>query len=115
MPWNTNPYIGGPYNTAGTGYIQGRALSEIPSPATTFMVVERPFTKNALGVTSGAACNCPDNQTGTTPTYLSRPIHFDGYNYLFADGHVKFLRPEGTVGTGTLSTPLGLWTIAEND
>ena len=130
MPWNnldsstayngqgnTNAYIGGAYSTGGTGYIQGRALSEIPSPATTLMVVERPFTKNAFGVTSGAAANCPDNQTGPvgSTTYLGRPIHFDGYNYLFIDGHVKFQRPDQTIGTGTLAAPKGMWTITEND
>jgi prepilin-type processing-associated H-X9-DG protein len=30
-----------------------------------------------------------------------KPLHFDGYNYLFADGHVKWLRPERTVGAGS--------------
>ena len=28
-----------------------------------------------------------------------RRIHFDGWNYLFFDGHVKWLRPEATYRT----------------
>ena len=57
--------------------------------------------------------------------------HFDGYNYLFVDGHVKFLRPIATVRTpgvtypitnangyacaGTVTNPCGMWTVADND
>ena len=122
MPWNnisvstgstTDPYIGGV--EVGSSYITGRALSEVISPATTLMIVERPFNQNAFGAEVGSACSGPNNQTGTTPTYLGRPIHFDGYNYLFIDGHVKFQRPEQTVGTGTLAAPKGMWTLADND
>jgi prepilin-type processing-associated H-X9-DG protein len=44
------------------------------------------------------------------------PHHFDGYNYLFADGHVKWLKPERTCGaTGFPNYPRGMWTINEND
>ena len=136
MPWNntdstatynnqgnTNPYIGGGYNTSGSGYIQGRAISEVISPATTLMVVERPFASNAFGVTNGAGCNSPSGapaigngaQTNAAPSGLGTPIHFDGYNYLFADGHVKFQKPEQTIGTGSMTNPRGMWTLAEND
>ena len=125
MPWNnvsvstgstTDPYIGGIDN--GT-YITARALSEIPSPATTLMVVERPFNKNGFGLGSGSTCAGPTASTqpqySAATGYLASPVHFDGYNYLFIDGHVKFQRPEQTIGTGTLAAPKGMWTLAETD
>ncbi|BCM88497.1 hypothetical protein IAD21_00330 [Abditibacteriota bacterium] len=126
MPWNnvtvatgslTDPYLGGVDN--GT-FITGRALSEIPAPATTLMVVERPFKLNGFGLGSGSTCAGPTAPTQPqyapgNSNYLSNPLHFDGYNYLFIDGHVKYQRPEQTIGTGTMTAPLGMWTLKEND
>ena len=50
------------------------------------------------------------------------PAHFDGWNYLFVDGHVKWLRPEQTMGTSANCSlnasnmdTKGMWTLAEND
>jgi prepilin-type processing-associated H-X9-DG protein len=55
-------------------------------------------------------------------------VHMGGWNYLFADGHVKWLRPERTITTagvtyptsttgcaGTLLNPCGMWTVDKND
>ena len=127
MPWNNTdggyyndsgqypaPYIGGPLAVPGD-YARGRAMSDVAAPAATLMLVERPWYQNAFGNGNGATCNSPDQQVAATPQGMGRPIHFDGYNYLFIDGHVKWLRPEGTIGTGTMASPRGMWTLAEND
>ncbi|HEY3332984.1 MAG TPA: DUF1559 domain-containing protein [Capsulimonadaceae bacterium] len=131
MPWNNtdagsyigegniNPYIGGGLNYSiayGTdGYTKGRLQSDIPSVADTLMIVERPWYKNVFGNNTGATCNSPSQQISASPSGLGRTIHFEGYNYLFIDGHVKWLKPEQTMGTGTLTNPRGFWTLAEKD
>jgi prepilin-type processing-associated H-X9-DG protein len=66
---------------------------------------------------------------------VTAPLHFDGWNYLFVDGHVKWYKPQNTVRTpgvtypvniddstgritsckGTLTNPCGMWTVAAND
>ena len=119
------PYINDPAN-AGQLVQRGRKLSELPDVAGTLMIVENPSgdsstynNNNMFSTFARATCESPNNQknrannagNGTGGTAL----HFEGWNYLFADGHVKWLRPASTIGTGTLSDPKGLWTIAEND
>jgi prepilin-type processing-associated H-X9-DG protein len=37
------------------------------------------------------------------------------FNYLFHDGHVEALATNATIGTGTLATPKGMWTVAVGD
>jgi prepilin-type processing-associated H-X9-DG protein len=46
---------------------------------------------------------------------LLYPAHGNRFNYLFHDGHVAPLRIEQTIGTGTLSTPKGMWTVVPRD
>jgi prepilin-type processing-associated H-X9-DG protein len=41
--------------------------------------------------------------------------HNSRFNYLFHDGHVEALKMEQTIGTGTLTTPKGMWTVASGD
>lgn len=41
--------------------------------------------------------------------------HIGGSNYLFADGHVAFLRVEQTFGLGNKTTPKGMWTLTRGD
>ena len=36
-------------------------------------------------------------------------------NYLHCDGHVEALKPDATIGTGTIGSPKGIWTIAVGD
>ena len=86
-----------------------RKLSEISSPAATLGLVEYPSITNYVG-TLRLVGSPVVQQTEWGPS------HFDGWNYLFCDGHVKWLNPEQTVGvTGTLASPRGYWTIADND
>ena len=122
MAWKLEKYSGDVVNgfTLTGNYTEGRALSEFPSPATTIFLAEAPSVGNRVATAIDYRTNAPGITGGpvvaNTQVRGGRTIHFDGWNYLFVDGHVKFLRPSGTIGAaGTLGTPQGMWTIAEND
>jgi prepilin-type N-terminal cleavage/methylation domain-containing protein/prepilin-type processing-associated H-X9-DG protein len=111
------------------GIRSGRALAQIGSPATTLMIVEQPVPANTLSNINGSISLGPgttlDNTWGVEKYQRAgnlTPIHLDGYNYLFADGHVKWMRPEQTIDTnpndipvGTMTSPRGMWTISDTD
>ena len=114
-------------NSAVSNVSAGRALSEFPNTAGTLMAAEWPNSGNIFGRSDGAG-NLDDAGGGggnaqdtNAPNGLGRTQHFDGWNYLFVDGHVKWLRPENTVDgnpaapVGTLTDPRGMWTIVDND
>ncbi|HZV34301.1 MAG TPA: DUF1559 domain-containing protein [Verrucomicrobiae bacterium] len=42
-------------------------------------------------------------------------LHSGRFNYLFFDNHVTALKIQDTVGTGTLTNPKGMWTLAAGD
>jgi prepilin-type processing-associated H-X9-DG protein len=107
------PYAQGPT----TLYISGKSLAAIPDAAGTIMVAEAPNLHNYMGNDGRADVGSPDFQINgsTSQPGLRRPLHFEGYNYLFADGHVKYMIPSNTIGTGTMTAPRGMWTVAEND
>ena len=95
----------------------------IEEPASTLLLVEYVYSNNYLGNGNNGSAIC----TGpvTTTAFASnigqdridpgRPFHLGGYNYLFADGHAKWLHPEQTVGTGTVDSPKGMWTVTADD
>ncbi len=95
----------------------GRNMREIIVPATTLELVEVPnyflLSQGAVSYSvqnSGTACNMVAMQD-----YQATPMHSGGYNWLFCDGHVKWLTAEKTIGTGTMKVPLGFWSIADGD
>jgi len=107
------------------GMMPGIKLAAIPSPATTLAVVETSSNTNWFGNINGSQCSAP-RRTGSNAGQIvigqladsdgaTTPLHFDGWNYLFSDGHVKYLRPERTIGGGTMTDPQGMWTLADND
>jgi len=119
-----------------TGYDDGVPLAKFGSPADTIMVAEMPWQYNVMGNQVGEIVSCPGYGDGSNirgqlagspnaanPFSPTKPVgltafHSGGWNYLFVDGHVKWLRPEATIGKGagcTLEKPCGLWTIADND
>jgi prepilin-type processing-associated H-X9-DG protein len=70
----------------------------------------------------------PANPFHPTKPTTSAPFHNGGWDYLFVDGHVKYLRPEQTIGQGvngsgkdaggnpcTKENPCGLWTRDDTD
>ena len=112
---------------AGCGYHPGRALAEIGAPAETFLVAEMVRNTNRFGTEGSALADRPitlETETYTTSQIarsvdtagMQSALHFDGFNYLFSDGHVKWLRPQATLGTSATTTnAAGPWTIRTDD
>jgi len=108
------------------------SLGEIPAPATTLMIVEThcniALTQENNWVTNfkpafGAGGQEAQNQRDFINANLTIvPPHGRGWNYGFADGHVKWHRPEQTCDTnpgdllfGDTGWPQGMWTIRDTD
>ena len=114
-----------------TGVSPGRALAELDAPSTTLMIVEMPSENNTFGETFNASCLGPINnnppgqkvnQSRQDDNRTGFANHFDGWNYLFIDGHVKWLRPIATLAGPTGNVPQykdnasqGMWTIRGDD
>ena len=105
-------------------------LAVFPAPADTILVAETVRPGSILGQNNpdlfgpygaGQSQNCAsfinpaenDGYSGCAGTLT--PYHSGGWNYIFADGPVKWLRPDQTIGTGTGISPRGMWTITKND
>lgn len=110
---------------SGQLFRRGRNISEYVAPASTLAIVENPDNdsvnfnnNNIFGKKQGSLTESPAKQIdfSNNGQVGTMPLHFDGWNYLFADGHVKWLRPEQTIGTGgTLTAPKGAWTLLSDD
>jgi prepilin-type N-terminal cleavage/methylation domain-containing protein/prepilin-type processing-associated H-X9-DG protein len=110
----------------------------IEDPSGTIMVAERPNVANEYDYVANSDVGCPDSSNGgdsfcagsyhygqydgpgNYPATL--PWHSSGWNYLFVDGHVQWLTPAQTLGTGhgrippgTPGTPYGMWTPQRGD
>jgi prepilin-type processing-associated H-X9-DG protein len=112
---------------------RSQALADIPAPAELIMIAEHPGEWNQLGSGNATYVNSPQRSPGSWAyTQLGnweaqpsdgkpptrKPLHNEGWNYAYADGHVKWSRPEATVGAakgGTLGDPYGYWTLDPND
>lgn len=57
----------------------------------------------------------PNSQSGVSQGKLLYKAHGNRFNYLFCDNHVQALTINETVGTGTLTSPAGMWTIKAGD
>ena len=108
-------------------YFTGRPMSEFPDPSGTIMLAENPSPNTWLYIHGkGMTVDSPATQATATASGYNLPLHSGGWNYAFADGHVKWLNPNNTIGTGdggancitkapTLSAPCGMWTIYAGD
>lgn len=109
----------------GVGKFSGSAtppasvrLNQVDEPVQTILLAEWGGLANAQGYynnvqgAQGTPLNSPDDQTLDAKN-LS--LHDGLFNYLFCDGHVQFLKPELTVGTGSTAVPKGMWTVAPGD
>lgn len=123
--WNTGP-------SGDTAVAQGIPLAQVPAVTAVILIAENPKSNNITNFNSFWNVGDPGVQVSTVPG--GRPIHGGGWNYLFVDGHVKWHKPEQTARTtgvtypvviagtggnrtvqGTLGSPGGFWTRAEND
>jgi len=112
----------------------GRALADFNAPAGTFLMTEyhldrnvfannsnnivyAPFTVDINATIKGQDCiiGDPSGSGKCLAPFRKEGVHSGGWNYLFADGHAKWYKPEATVGTGTRTDPRGFWSIADND
>jgi len=121
-----------------------QTLAAFQNPAATIMIAEQPKKWNILGnnqagvsgpgiATTPAQCS---NQNVAdfldwwrgTCVEVKQPLHQGGWNYLFNDGHVKWQRPEQTIGKGVNNSgnhtdgvpcngtyPCGEWTLNDAD
>lgn len=110
------PRVGG----SGMGqYPEGRQLATVLAPAETIELAEIPgnglYGGSGYIVDAPGLGNSPTGGTCTDQICRDMPLHFDGWNYLFADGHVKWYFPEKTIGTGFMNAPKGMWTVTTGD
>lgn len=149
LPTRTYAMVGAVYNSvyafSPSGYNQYSCpLSEIGSPSGTFLLTEACDTGSFVTDNAGAIVHCPINSgicPGQDQSSPGRPFHSGGWNYVYCDGHVKWMTPESTIRTpgvtypvtitipeynpfgpgqswqcpGTALNPCGPWTIADND
>lgn len=131
----------------GTQMRLSTPLPRIEAPADTLMMAEFPNASNRFGQSESAfvqrprapeggntrAQNCTVGQGTCVPSDIRNSIHNNGWNYLFCDGHVKWLTPEKTISTpgvnystsitlsngsncdGTWRFPCGMWTVDARD
>jgi prepilin-type N-terminal cleavage/methylation domain-containing protein/prepilin-type processing-associated H-X9-DG protein len=83
--------------TYGVGYTRNSnlqnstAMSSIPEPASTLCLVD--------GRNNYFRWRCPGDATTTTNSGWSNTRHNDGFNALFLDGHVKWLKTDSTISS----------------
>ncbi len=101
------------FNGTGTNTV---TLSSFTSPSETFTLVEIKTLDSGVssfyydGNSSNTLNTAPD-ANGKFPLALAGPRHLEGYNFLYADGHVKWLPPSkatDTSGGGNDGSP---WSI----
>lgn len=115
--------------TVGTLVASGSIVKagQVRASSSTIYITEHPNNNinHALGyaarsnVTGPQHTNGKDGQSAAyevagreTPLF---PIHSKRWNYLFVDGHAESLDPADTVGTGSLTSAKGMWTVATGD
>ena len=130
--------------TGGKNYLAGHNEAVFPAAANTLMVVEVPGFA-ALNSAADSVCYRPGNNggvlsAGASSTFASAgqnhmqpatdpsALHSGGWNYLFVDGHVKWMMPERTIGGAvninancfngnnpSTCNSKGLWSFDPND
>jgi len=135
--WNGTPnhskqaFAGIEYRTRNQGVrgieIWSQSISRVINPSKVFLIVEHPGT-GWVGAGGGAATgNIPSqsgfydirwwkNRRSSTVEFNNTKYHHEGWNYLFADGHVQNMEEEDTKGSnGTDFNPRGYWSIKTTD
>jgi prepilin-type processing-associated H-X9-DG protein len=107
--------------------------SVVKDPSGAFILVEAPQSFGCAGNEWCCVCIGPTGTGGWSGMYqidyhptnpkvsnvsegsFTYKAHGSRFNYLFYDNHVEALGITQTIGTGTTNTPLGMWTIYQND
>lgn len=102
--------VNGRFSYHYNGLLNGIALAEIQEPARTMSLRDpgsglarqqfflRPKPVDATNTASDRA----DQERASAVLATNIPAHFDGYNLLFADGHVKYLINKSVFTPGTV-------------
>ena len=105
---------------------RGYKSTVVKDAAGTILLVEEPNFQNVVGNVWPSICLGPqgsgdlyqmDPTSATAHNYGNDEygIHSRRFNYLFHDSHVQALKMEETIGTGTLASPRGMWTLYPGD
>ncbi|OGV40019.1 MAG: hypothetical protein A2X48_21155 [Lentisphaerae bacterium GWF2_49_21] len=92
-------------------------LSLVTRTGETILLAEWAGLPNSSGLynnqqgAQGTPLDSPSQQVVNPPKLHS----LKSLNYLFCDGHVEPINPDETIGTGTITAPLGMWTVAPGD
>ncbi len=118
-----NHYDGSMPNWDAIGYKN----SVVQDNSGTILLAELPNGRNLCGNDSPSTCDGPGPNPAGTQNRLQLGVSSDNqgaaayglhskrFNYLFHDGHVEALKTTDTIGTGTLTSPLGMWTMTSGD
>lgn len=88
--------------------------SVVKQPSSTLALVENPKNDNIVGNIWPTTVRSPQDQTNNYGQAVLA-LHNGRFNYLMHDGHSELLRIQQTVGSGTVVSPRGLWTVAAGD
>ena len=117
---------------------RGYRTDVVRDPAGTILLAEDCSSVQVAGNVWPCCCVGPETSDGTSggwgnlyqidlraPSVLTGGGYSEGsllykahgnrFNYQFHDGHVETLKIEQTVGTGTLTSPKGMWTVTAGD
>jgi prepilin-type N-terminal cleavage/methylation domain-containing protein/prepilin-type processing-associated H-X9-DG protein len=77
---------------------------------------QAPATPNALyQIDLGAKTQDPTSNVNQNEGGFLYKAQNNRFNYAFHDGHVEALKVEQTVGSGTITVPKGMWSVAVGD
>jgi prepilin-type N-terminal cleavage/methylation domain-containing protein/prepilin-type processing-associated H-X9-DG protein len=118
-------------------YTRTRTMAQVVAPSSTIAIVEFPYEQSASNWPQNIQCLSAMQQqeysgangggewwdangVAEAKKPSNHPSHMNGWNYIFADGHVKWQRPTQTIApTADLynvwSQNNGYWTLDPND
>jgi prepilin-type N-terminal cleavage/methylation domain-containing protein/prepilin-type processing-associated H-X9-DG protein len=94
---------------------QGAAANIWPCICNGPQIADGGANGNLYQIDTRAPVQNQDSSQGINQGALTYKMHRNRFNYLFCDGHVEALKIEDTVGTGTLASPKGMWTVTRGD
>jgi prepilin-type processing-associated H-X9-DG protein len=93
----------------------GELASSYNIAGNTYPVMAGPGPTRPPGAPSDYYIQTASGATAGSYGMNSYALHGGRFNYLFHDGHVQALKTTETIGTGTLGSPKGMWTMTGGD